>query len=471
MHHAILLEGLLAATLPFAGAPAPALPDGSEAPWTLMVYGASDNDSETSFVHDLETIRRHLPASFELVALVDRSDDFSTEEAGFGEDFHDTRLYRASEEGLVRAAGGEQLPGITLDSSHEMNTGSAETLAGFIRWAKATHPARRYALVLYSHGGGYSFCPDEQSGDELYTAELTAALEERDSLDLMVFDVCSMASVENAYEWRPKEGAFGVDVLVATPNAGFPFPWEVILDGLESPEALSALDFGRAVVQGTRRHREAGLAEQGLPERIVEVIQGEAMACLDLARAAEVKAAVDRLAVALFDAEARELAESVRGVGPDSTAMHYVPPGEPGMWIDAPYYDLHDLAARLAARLRSEDSEATDRALEAAEAVAEAVDAMVADSFGMSRYAGFRPGVNGVHITFPNGELRNAYGVSQYANLGWYHPDDRASIGHAWGRYAWCRDGATAGDYEVGNWFELMDAWYDGFEDTNAYRW
>jgi clostripain len=44
-----------------------------------------------------------------------------------------------------------------------------------------------------------------------------------------------------------------------------------------------------------------------------------------------------------------------------------------------------------------------------------------------------------------------------------------------YGRWAWCRDGATAGNGRVENWFELMDSWYDTTNDEtgglNGYRW
>jgi len=169
----------------------------AQTPWTVLVYGASDNDSEHSFVPDLEDLRRGLPPEgVDVVALVDRSPDFSDAPGGFGEDFDDTRLYHVTSAGMTRLAGRSELPEITTTSEYEANTGAAATLAKFVRFAKAHHPAEHYALILYSHGCGYAFCPDETSDDRLYSAELTQVLEERDSLDLVVFDVCSMAALE-----------------------------------------------------------------------------------------------------------------------------------------------------------------------------------------------------------------------------------------------------------------------------------
>lgn len=441
-----------------------------QTPWTVLVYGASDNDSERSFVPDLVDLGRGLPPSgVECLALVDRSPEWSSEPGGFGEDFDDTRLYRVRPDGMERLAGGHEFPEIRLDGSYEANTGSAETLRKFLRFARAESPSEHYALILYSHGGGYSFCPDEASGDELYTAELTQALAEEDSLDLCVFDVCLMAGLENAYEWRPAPGKFGIDVLVATPNAGAPFPWLDILSRVReggsdtiAPAELTPLRFGRLIVEQMEAHRRREL--EIAPQNARFVVR-EAMACLNLSRAEPVKERLDEVARALAAGDTRSVVEAVRGVGPHSVAMHYVPEGEPQAWFDMPYYDVFDLATRLAGEERlSADVRSAARELAAS------VDELVVASFGMSHYAGFEPGRHGVHVAFPNGEIEDAYGSSGFRYLGWLHPESRTALQHAFGDYAFCRDGAIPGNGVVETWFELLDSWYDA-EDTNGYRW
>ena len=441
--------------------------------WTVLVYGASDNDSERSFVPDLEDLRRGLPPSgIDVVALVDRSAEYTSAPGGFGEDFSDTRLYHLTPKGMERIGGGDEFPEITTTSEFEANTGSAETLRKFIRFAKQHHPAKHYALIPYSHGGGYSFCPDEVSRDSLYTAELTQELEECDSLDLVVFDVCSMAALENAYEWRPQSGKFGVDVLVASPNAGAPFPWLPILSqvregagGRVAPGDLTPLKFGQLVVEGMHADRAHELGQVSEPA-YARFIAGEALTCLDLTKAQAAKQALDALARSLAESDARALVEAARGAGPSSVAMNYVVPGEAGAWLDMPYYDVFDLADRLAAQ-----RELSSSARGLAEELAHAIDDLVVASFGMSRYEGFAPGRHGIHVAFPNGELEDAYGSSHFRYLGWLSPAELGGVDHAFGAYAFCRDGATAGNGKVENWFELLDSWYDAAADTNGYRW
>ncbi|MFT5690292.1 MAG: clostripain, partial [Planctomycetota bacterium] len=277
--------------------------------WTILVYGASDNSSEESFVPDMHSLMQGLASpGIEVLGFVDRSPEFSNDAIGLGEDFADSRLYRLTSNGPRRVGGGEHFPEITVDSEYEANSGAVATLRKALRWAKATSPAKRYGVIFYSHGGGWSWCPDDtDGGDQLYPAELTVGLEAQDSLDLMVFDVCLMGGIENAYQWRPREDAFGVDVMLATPMAGYPFPWGSILENIAAGEIdtadLTAREFGRIIVQVTKAHRTRMQDRSG---EFAQVTRNEAMACYDLSKAAAVKSAVDQLARELASIEGAE---------------------------------------------------------------------------------------------------------------------------------------------------------------------
>ena len=81
--------------------------------------------------------RRGLPPrGIDVVALVDRSSEHSSAAGGFGEDFDDTRLYHVTPDGMERVGGGAEFPEITATSTFEANSGSAETLKKFVRFAK-----------------------------------------------------------------------------------------------------------------------------------------------------------------------------------------------------------------------------------------------------------------------------------------------------------------------------------------------
>lgn len=78
-----------------------------------------------------------------------------------------------------------------------------QTLTDFIRWGAKKYPAKKYALVLWDHGGGSKtglFIDELFGGDVMYLDELGAAL--RDSgvhMEAVLFDACLMAGLETAY--------------------------------------------------------------------------------------------------------------------------------------------------------------------------------------------------------------------------------------------------------------------------------
>ena len=80
-------------------------------------------------------------------------------------------------------------------------------LVDFTIWAMNNHPADRYALILWNHGGGWrdrvkpdlpmlkAVCWDDTSGDDsLYMNEVKASLstikDEKGQIDLVGFDAC-----------------------------------------------------------------------------------------------------------------------------------------------------------------------------------------------------------------------------------------------------------------------------------------
>ena len=77
-----------------------------------------------------------------------------------------------------------------------------ETLAEFIRWGVKTHPANKYALVLWNHGGGSAtgIFIDELFGGEYMTLDsLNQALADGGAhFEAIIFDACMMANLETA---------------------------------------------------------------------------------------------------------------------------------------------------------------------------------------------------------------------------------------------------------------------------------
>jgi clostripain len=439
-------------------------------PWTILVYGAADNNADGPILGFLNEVRKAIDddPGLELLLLIDRSEKFSDDAAILGEDFTGARLYRLRRDSAERLSGGEELPELTLDGEDaELDSADADSVRRFIAWGKAHWPAQRTGLMIYSHANGRTMCPDEESGRDMGIPELSQLLTEKESLDFLALELCNMGGIEIGYEWRPSEegrrGRFGADVLVAIPNAGPPLDWDRAFARIRSrghdasplsgpyldPATMSAADFGRLVIEEGRRGRE--LAMGARPERV----KREAAACYDLRRAGDVKRAVDALAVELGRSEdARTFFLEMRGPGPIGTAMCYDEGG--------PFIDLHDLCRRAA------ECDALGDAVRArARGVLEALGTFVIASFGMSAYEGFESGKNGVFIVLPADE------PGRWKSFRWYTPLAHEEGGKEFGRWSFLADGATSGDGKVQNWFELLDAWFDVADDAggvNGYR-
>jgi clostripain len=327
--------------------------------------------------------------------------------------------------------------------------------------------------LIYSHANGQTMCPDEQSKHDLGIAQVTDVVSERESVDFLALELCNMAGIEIAYQWRPGNGGFSANTLVAIPNAGPPLDWNRAFARIRSPghattaegptldpAVMTAEDFGRLVIEeGEKGRREAAKRR---PERVAH----EAAACYDLHAAEDVKRAVDAFVVALAHANAKEIMGELRGPGQHATVMNYVG-GELG---SRAYVDLFDLARRAAG---CERLDAASRA--AAREVMDEVDQLVLASFGMSGYPGFAPGQNGVFINFPDGDAMRPGPLGSptrvWAAYSWYTPNRGHDV-NEYGHWAWCADGAVEGNGVVENWFELMDSWYDTLENggANGYR-
>lgn len=85
-----------------------------------------------------------------------------------------------------------------------------ETLAEFIRWGVAACPAEKYALVLWSHGGGSAtgiFIDELFGGEYMKLDALHQALADGGAhFEAVIFDACLMANLETACAIREYAG-------------------------------------------------------------------------------------------------------------------------------------------------------------------------------------------------------------------------------------------------------------------------
>jgi clostripain len=462
---AILTHGLCAA--PEAARQPGAHPKVRPA-WTVLIYAAVDNDWEKPFMKDIRSMKKGLRTvdDLEVVLLIDRSPRYSKDDRSLGEDFAGTRLYRLTGGTPERLEGGRGFPGIAGDKELELNTGDARTLRTFIRYGKANYPARHTALFLVSHGDGMVSCPDETNGDDqLFTAEFSDVLGQEESVDLLGFDACLMAGVENAYQWRAGDKRFGADYLIASAPLSSSWPYADIFSrlgpgqGSTAPGGLSPAGFSRLVIDELHRQIAEGRSgDKGLERDL------QAWGAFELKHAPAVKAALDKLAVALWEEKKKEDLLTLRGSGLKAGTFVYVWP-EKGAEASMPNVDICHLAERI-----SESPRFSPRIRALAATLAGAADQMVLHSVGFKHYRGFEQGRHGLYVIFPDGDKTDRRGKTYWQKIHWFdalrHEDDD----DAYGFYAWCYEGSIPGNQRVETWFELMDAWFDRGR-SNGYNW
>ena len=220
----LLMILCLAAAFPLTGSAAASAQE-EQAEWTVLFYmcgsdlesrygyatqnlkeiaGCSYPRVQTSeILTDLGELPEHagIPFQGRVNVLIETGGCRQWHAEALGMQISSTALQRWRYEGYIRD---EAPDGFILEETLPLQSMAApETLADFLRWGAEHYPAKKYALVLWDHGGG------SQTGifiDELFDnavmnlTELKTAL--RDGgvhLEAAVFDACLMANLETAY--------------------------------------------------------------------------------------------------------------------------------------------------------------------------------------------------------------------------------------------------------------------------------
>ncbi|MDG2450076.1 MAG: clostripain-related cysteine peptidase [Saprospiraceae bacterium] len=214
--------------------------------WTIMHYSVGSNSSEIDLMSDIDEMKQgKISNDYNLITLIDRIEGFSHDSLTLDGNFTDTRLYQINHNTYERLEGKEFLPEIGFDHSYEANMADVSVLKRFIQYCKKYYPANNFMLVLRSHGNGVAMCPDAEGGqmDRIYPAEISNILTNEESVDILGLDVCSMAGLENLYEWRPQNNSFSADFVLASSPLSGAWAYDAILNRITNDKtSISASD-------------------------------------------------------------------------------------------------------------------------------------------------------------------------------------------------------------------------------------
>ncbi len=273
--------------------PEPELPE-----WTFMVFMNGDNNLYEYAASDFKEMQKMTNGSD--INVIVLYDDYGR---------NNTRLYRMK-------PGGKELldSGSEIFSGAEADMGDWKTLRNFGVWTVKNYPAKRYALVMWNHGGGWKdgetvasplfkdFSNDEYGtyeGIYLSSGAYAKALEPivaqaGQKLDLIGFDACLMAMYEVAVASAP----FG-NVLVASEETEPANGWSYddFLPLLSKSPSMDAVTLAKHIVDS---YHETSA-------------DNATLSVTDLSSIDALNARLDAFALALIDADARSTLKGIRG--------------------------------------------------------------------------------------------------------------------------------------------------------------
>ncbi|MGO5064878.1 MULTISPECIES: clostripain [unclassified Clostridium] len=469
---------------------------------TIMYYCDADNNLESSLLSDIQEMKKGYVnnPNLNLVTLIDRSSRYTSDKTVFGEDFEDARLYKIEHNTTKRLDGGKEFPEITINSNYEANMGDADTLKKFINYCKANYKADKYVLIMANHGGGAkeklknnqdinrAICWDDShydgnSPDCLYMGEISDTLTQEQSVDVLAFDACLMGTAEVAYQFRPGNGGFSADGIVASSPVvwGPGFQYDNILSRLQSGGGTSNEDdltlggkeknFDPATV--TNEQLGALFVEEQRDSTHAKGSYDQHLSFYDAAKVEDVKRSIDDLAVNLSNENKKDEIEKLRGSRNNTNLMHYFDEYNEQEWIEYPYFDIYDLCEKI-----NEGNNFSNETKTLASICMDKIDEMVVYSFGGPSKE-FKEGKNGLSIFLPDGDKKySTYynSIPHWTIQSWYNSIDTVQNGlPPYGKLTWCQDGQDPRVNKVGNWFELLDSWFDKTNEAdggvNHYQW
>ncbi|OQA92566.1 MAG: Clostripain precursor [Elusimicrobia bacterium ADurb.Bin231] len=223
--------------------------------WTFAVYLDADCNLEDAGISDfLEMAKVGSTDKINIVVQMDRASGY---DKSYGDwktckRFYVTKNMKPTKDNQIEDIG-------------EANMGKPQTLSDFVSWASVKYPAKKYAFVLWNHGGGWrersagrtpmarAICWDEGNSDDcLYMKEVRQAFEDGGlGCDLIGFDACLMGHFEVAYELENVLATASNSALVFSQEVepGDGWPYDTILSWLKTNPTATGEDLGKKIAE------------------------------------------------------------------------------------------------------------------------------------------------------------------------------------------------------------------------------
>ncbi len=188
--------------------------------WTIMIYMAADNNLSDQAIQDIiEMEQAVLPSGVNVIIQLDPNDEQPDPQA---------RRYKLKHNNL------DYIASPVIEYMGNIDSGNYRNLADFVNFSVKEYPANKYALIIWSHGSGWTrsddyvnrgICPDQTHFNQISVAkgQLRRAFEMfSQKLNVLIFDACLMFTLEVLTEvYQYTEFVVGSENLM--PYEGLPY--------------------------------------------------------------------------------------------------------------------------------------------------------------------------------------------------------------------------------------------------------
>ena len=217
--------------------------------WTIMTYVSAKNDLEKNGLGDINEMEKvGSTDKINIVVEIGRMSGQEKDTRIDGDWTGTRRLYIKKDNDTSR------ITSPIIKNLGKTNMGDWKELVKFVKWAKENYPAKRYALIVWSHGTGWlegnpvpdkgiSF--DKETGNNIDTPQLAKALAKVGEIDIYASDACLMQMASVVYEI----GTSADYIIGSEENApGKGYSYDDFLDPLKSKPTMSSFDLSKKIV-------------------------------------------------------------------------------------------------------------------------------------------------------------------------------------------------------------------------------
>ncbi len=224
--------------------------------WTIMVFINAKNNLEKYGLLDVNEMEKVGSSDkVNIVVEMGRINGYSTADG----DWKTTRRYYVKKDNDF-----SKITSPMLADLGKTDMGDYKSLVAFVKWAKESYPAKKYALIVWNHGSGWDksrtmdvtkgISYDDETGNHISTPQLGLALKEVGGVNLYGSDACLMQMPEVTYEIKDYT-EYIVGSEETEPGDGYTY--DLWLGPVVKNPTWGALEVGKQAVDGYSDHYQS----------------------------------------------------------------------------------------------------------------------------------------------------------------------------------------------------------------------